>query len=100
VNRAIRAYVESCPEPPAAALQARVERQARELLTEGHPPDRVITAAANAGRGGWTDLATQLQRDAATVSNAGQPGRATSKAQGWLTVDQDHPEQTAIGGQP
>ena len=73
---AVRAYVAACPKPPAEALQARVERQARQLVAEGHPPDLVVAAAGNAGRAGWTDLAVQMQRDATTARAA--PARRTT----------------------
>lgn len=76
--RVIRAYVEACPEPPAEELQTKVERSARSLIGQGFTVDQLTTAAANAGRNGWTDLATQLQRDAARASPATNTNRSTT----------------------
>lgn len=86
--RVIRAYVDACPEPPAEELQAKIERSARSLLAQGFDLDQLTTAAANAGRGGWIDLATQMQRDAARASPATNGARSTTdeRFQAGLTL--------------
>lgn len=73
VPRIIRAYVEACPEPPAEELQSKIERSARSLLRQGFTEADVVEAARSAGRSGWTDLATQMQRDAARSSPNNAP---------------------------
>ena len=67
----ITAYVRSGRDagvPTPEASQDRVQRSAARLLAEGYPLTTVIDAARNAAIGGWTDLATQLQRDASRAS--------------------------------
>lgn len=69
----ITAYVRSGRDagvPTPEASQDRVQRSAARLLAEGYPLTTVIDAARNAAIGGWTDLATQLQRDASRASPA------------------------------
>jgi hypothetical protein len=65
----VGAYVEGAKEGsqphPAESLRKRIGRQAGQLLKEKTPPDALLTAARNAGASGWSDLAVQLQRDAA-----------------------------------
>lgn len=80
----IRAYVESaqaCGMPFPEASQDKVQRSAARLLDEGYPLPDVIDAAKNAAIGGWTDLAVQLQRDAARASPAatGPQGSTTDQ---------------------
>lgn len=87
VAGAVRAYVAACPTPPAADLQAKVERHARRLLAEGHPAELVTTTAANAGRAGWTDLSVQMQRDAANARaapNGGRPSTTDARVNGAI----------------
>lgn len=76
--RIVRAYVDACPEAPAAELQTKVERSARSLLAQGFDASQLEQAAGNAARGGWTDLATQLQRDAARASPTTNGTRSTT----------------------
>ena len=54
--------------PTPDESQAKVDRSARSLLAQGIPLEDILEAARNAAVGGWTDLATQLQRDAARAS--------------------------------
>lgn len=71
--RIVRAYCESARDaglPSPEESQARVERSARSLLAQGYEADAIEDAARNAALGGWTDLATQLQRDASRASPA------------------------------
>lgn len=71
VPRILRGYVQACRDagvPAPEDAQDRVSRSARKLIAEGFPPEAVLEAARNAAVGGWTDLATQLQRDAARAS--------------------------------
>lgn len=70
VPRIIRAYVDACTKPPAAELQNRIEQSARSLLGQGFTEADVVEAARSAGQSGWTDLATQMQRDSARSSPA------------------------------
>ncbi|MEU4576636.1 hypothetical protein [Nonomuraea sp. NPDC023979] len=49
-------------ERPAKRLIAQVGRQARELIEEGKDPQRLIDAAAAAGRKGFADLGRELLR--------------------------------------
>lgn len=67
----VRAYVESAKSVGVATpeeSQARVERSARSLLSQGYVPADIENAARNAAAGGWTDLATQIQRDTSRAS--------------------------------
>jgi hypothetical protein len=81
IASAIRNYVDACPTPPAAQLQAQIERNARTLIAEGHPPEAVIRAAANAGRSGYTNLAQQIQIDASRASPTnGRPATSDARA--------------------
>lgn len=69
--RIVTAYVAACRDHGIAApeeSQAQVERSARSLLAQGYPAADITTAARNAAVGGWTNLATQLQRDTARAS--------------------------------
>ncbi|MFI6510067.1 hypothetical protein ACIBCT_20880 [Streptosporangium sp. NPDC050855] len=51
---------------PAETLRNRVGKQARALLGDKNTDhEALLIAARNMGAGGWQDLATQLQRDAA-----------------------------------
>lgn len=59
---------------PAASLKARVGKQARLLLAEGKPLDRLIQAAGHMGAGEWNDLAVQLRKDDAAAN--GRTGRS------------------------
>lgn len=71
VPRIVRSYVTACRDAGIAApeeAQARVERSARSLIAQGYPLGDIETAARNAAAGGWTDLATQLQRDTSRAS--------------------------------
>lgn len=88
--RTVRAYVESAtlagvPTPESA--QTRVQRSARALLTEGYPLEDILDAARNAAIGGWTDLATQLQRDAARASPTSTPGGSTADRRTAQSID-------------
>jgi hypothetical protein len=47
---------------PAGGLPARVGKQAKQLLAEGIPIEKLTEAANQMGRAGWNDLALQLQR--------------------------------------
>jgi len=103
VPQVIRAYVESSRDAGGVApedSQAKVERSARKLLTEGYGLELVIDTARNAAVGGWTDLAQQMQRDAARAKPVSGVTRSTTeeRAQGALTLaDQlDQAEQRAI----
>jgi hypothetical protein len=49
-------------ERPAKRLIAQVGRQARELIEEGKDPQRLVDAAAAAGRKGFADLGRELLR--------------------------------------
>ena len=94
---AVRAYVEASPETPAASLQAKVARQARELHDEGHDPARILTAAANAARAGWHDLAVQMQRDATRANpTADRPSTTDQRFRGALDLAEQL-DRKAIG---
>jgi hypothetical protein len=73
----VGAYVDGATDAgldaPAAPLKARVGRQARELLRDGKPIEKLIDAARHMGAVGWDDLARQLQRDSANAAGQ-QPG--------------------------
>jgi hypothetical protein len=75
VGDVVAAYVDGATgaglEPPAGALKARVGKQARELLREGKPIEKLIAAAGHMGAVGWDDLARQVQRDSASANGAG-----------------------------
>lgn len=62
----VAAYMDGAAEAgrdrPAGGLPARVGRQAKQLLGEGIPVEKLTEAAKQMGRAGWNDLATQLQR--------------------------------------
>lgn len=84
VAQVIRAYVDSGQSvgmPTPEASQDKVSRSARLLLASGYPLDDVTDAARNAAVAGWTDLAVQLQRDAARASPAvtGSEGSTTDQ---------------------
>lgn len=108
----VRAYFDSGQAvgmPTPEASQSKVERSARKLLDEGFPLDDVIEAAKNAAVGGWTDLAAQLQRDAARASPAATgPDESTTDRRFAQSVDigrqvaaelaqLDQPERRALG---
>lgn len=77
----IRAYVEACPTPPALELQNIVEKAAKSLLAQGFPIAQIEYAARTAAAGGWTDLARQVQIDAAreTTPTATRNQQATNQ---------------------
>jgi len=74
----VAAWVEAATaatgERPANRLINQVGRQAKELLAEGKNPDRLIEAAASAGRKGFTDLGRELLRTGATKQATGTNG--------------------------
>lgn len=81
VPRIVKTYVDACRDagvPAPEDSQDRVSRSARKLIGEGFPLDDVLDAARNAAVGGWTDLATQLQRDAARIAPATNGGQSTT----------------------
>lgn len=59
---------------PAGSLPSRVGREAKQLLAEGVPLDKLTAAAEAMGRAGYSDLAKQLHIDAArrTSTNGGR----------------------------
>ena len=81
VSHVVAAYVDGATEAgldtPGSPLKGRVGRQARELLREGKPIDKLIDAARHMGAVGWDDLARQLQRDSAKGAPGG-PSSSTS----------------------
>jgi hypothetical protein len=58
---------------PTEALRGRVGKRAGSLIKQRVHPQSLLAAAFNCGAAGWTDLDTQLQRDAA----ADKPTRAS-----------------------
>lgn len=64
---------------PAGNLVARVGKQARTLLAEGHPADRLEAAARSAGSRGWDDIGRELLR----LGAATRPAQAVESAGGW-----------------
>lgn len=70
----------TCEMPHTESLRGRVGKRASALIKEGIGAQRLLTAAFNCGAQGWTDLDTQLQRDAAGEKPLarGQPGRSTT----------------------
>lgn len=100
--RVVTAYVAACRDadvPAPEESQARVERSARSLLGQGFAETDLIDAARNAAVGGWTDLATQLQRDAARTSgavNGHAKSTTTERTQATLALA-DSLERKAIG---
>ncbi len=58
----VEAAEEASGERPASRLIAQVGRQAKELLTEGKDPSRLVDAARAAGGKGFADLARELLR--------------------------------------
>jgi hypothetical protein len=66
---------------PSGSLPARVGRDAKRLLDDGLPLDKLTTAATAMGAAGWHDLAVQLQRD-----SAGRNGSRASPA-AWTNYD-------------
>lgn len=97
----ITAYVRSGRDagvPTPEASQDRVQRSAARLLAEGYPLTTVIDAARNAAVGGWTDLATQLQRDASRASPAtnGTTSTADQRFQAGLNLA-DQLDRKALG---
>jgi len=62
----VAAYVDGAvaagKDKPTGSLIGRVGRQAKKLLDEGIPADKLVLAADQMGRAGWNDLAVQLQR--------------------------------------
>lgn len=101
VPRIVRAYVEACQDagmPAPESAQDRVSRSARKLITEGFPVGDVLDAARNAAVGGWTDLATQLQRDAARIAPAMNGGQSTTDQRAGAAFRlADELERKAIG---
>lgn len=97
----IRCYVtegRAAGVPTPEQSQAKVERSARSLLAQGYDLAAVIEAARNAAVGGWTDLATQLQRDAARASPTTNAATSTADArfQAGLDIAQQL-ERKALG---
>lgn len=91
VPQVVRVYVEACREagvPAPEEAQARVERSGRSLLAQGYELAAVTNAARNAAAGGWTDLSTQMQRDASRASPAtnGRPSTADQRFQAGLDL--------------
>lgn len=60
-------------ERPAGRLIAQVGRQARELLDEGKNPERLVEAAAGAGRKGFADIGRELLRMGTVAAAPGSP---------------------------
>lgn len=52
---------------PTEVLRGRVGKRAGALIKAQTDPQALLTAAFNCGAGGWTDIDTQLQRDAAAA---------------------------------
>lgn len=52
---------------PTEVLRGRVGKRAGALIKAQTDPQSLLTAAFNCGAGGWTDIDTQLQRDAAAA---------------------------------
>lgn len=103
VPRVVKAYVEAANDaqmPAPEASQAKVDRSARQLLAEGYDIDIVIETARNAAPGGWTDLAQQMQRDAARTNGAinGTTKSTTDQRAGDALALADRLEQKAING--
>lgn len=101
IPRVIRTYVDTAHgagRPAPEESQARVDRSARSLIAQGYPPDDILEAARNAALAGWTDLATQLQRDAARTNPppGGRPSTTDQRANAALTLAHQL-EQKAIG---
>lgn len=104
VSHVVAAYVEGAAEAgldtPGSPLKGRVGRQARELLRDGKPIDKLIAAARHMGAVGWDDLARQLQRDSVkggqqnnsestSTSRARQAVEAGRQAQALITGGQE-----------
>lgn len=80
--RVVTAYVEACRDAGVACptdSQTRVERSARKLLADEFTEEAILDATRNAAVGGWTDLATQLQRDTARTSPVAAKGSTTDE---------------------
>jgi hypothetical protein len=58
---------------PTEGLRGRVGKLAGSLIKQQTDPQRLLTAAFNCGAAGWTDLETQLQRDAAAAKPRAAP---------------------------
>jgi hypothetical protein len=78
---------------PAGNLPARVGRDAKRLLAEGVPLDKLTAAATAMGAAGWHDLAVQLQR-----TSAGRNGsRASPNAGAYEPYFNPDPSEYARG---
>lgn len=78
----VEAVESATGERPAARLVAQIGRQARELLTEGKPVDRLVAAAREAGRKGFADLGRELLRSPLPAQHtSGDPSTA------WMRGD-------------
>jgi hypothetical protein len=102
VARIVKLYVEASTNagvPAPEESQDRVSRSARSLLNQGFAIDQIEDAARNAAVGGWTDLATQIQRDASRSSPAtnGRTSTTDQRFQDALTLA-DHLERKEITG--
>lgn len=102
VARIVKLYVEASVNagvPAPEESQDRVSRSARSLLNQGFALDQIEDAARNAAVGGWTDLATQIQRDASRSSPAanGRTSTTDQRFQDALTLA-DHLERKEITG--
>lgn len=97
----IRCYVtegRAAGVPTPEQSQAKVERSARSLLAQGYDLAAVLDAAKNAAIGGWTDLATQLQRDAARASPTTNATASTADARFQHGIDiANQLERKALG---
>ena len=79
--RIVTLYVDACRGahlPAPEQSQARVEKSARSLYAQGFPLVDIEQAAVIAGREGWTDLATQLQRNAANSRSTVNGGKEST----------------------
>lgn len=65
-NAIVAAYIDGATaagqDKPTTALIGRVGRDAKRLIAEGIPTEKLLAAADLMGRGGWQSLDVQLQR--------------------------------------
>lgn len=91
VGAYINGATEAGHDKPTTKLINIVGRDAKRLLTEGIPLDKLIAAAQRMGAAGWHDLDTQLQRDSAARTTAASSSRAAPEQRASGTSFMDGP---------
>jgi hypothetical protein len=75
----VDAYIQGCRSinapDPEGNLCGKVGKQAKAMLTK-HDPNLLMQAAFNMGAAGWSDLAVQIQRDAAAARPRNTTGQS------------------------